>query len=182
MKGGSFLFHIQTAFHQFCLIGPGVGAVGDGWDENATNGLKLMLASLTLQIYSTLPKCFSFSFFFGLCLSPFLPFPSSTLTTFRSIKRSRSYHISQYPFNWSCFSTSWFPLHLHLSCQIIWQCKLGSIFHLSTMVNQCYQSCTTCGSSWLNCTCQGKNGQQWNEALAHYWCVCVWVSMCVFVH
>lgn len=54
MKGESFLFYIQTAFHQFCLIDPSVGAAGDRQDENATNGLKLMLASLTLQIYSTL--------------------------------------------------------------------------------------------------------------------------------
>lgn len=62
-----------------------------------------------------------FFFVFNLSLSPFLPFPSPTLTAFQSLKRSRSCHIPQYPFKSSCFSTSPFPLHLHLSCHIIWQ-------------------------------------------------------------
>lgn len=58
MKGGAFLSTIQTAFHQLCLIGPSVGAAGNRQDENITNGLKLMLPSLTREIYSTSAKSF----------------------------------------------------------------------------------------------------------------------------
>ncbi len=97
------------------------------------------------------------------------------LIAFQFLKRTISCRLPQYQFNSSCFSTSTFPLHLYLSCQTIWQRGLGSIFHLSSMVNQWHQSYCTCGSSWPNCTCQGGNGQR-NGALVHccYVCVCVW--------
>lgn len=38
---------------------------GECWDENVSNGLKLMLASLILQIYSTLQRFLVFLFFFS---------------------------------------------------------------------------------------------------------------------
>lgn len=106
---------------------------------------------------------FSFLLFcFNLSLSPILPFPSTVLPAIQFLQKkgSNSCYLPWYPFNSSCFSTSSFPLHLHLSCQIIWQRKLWSIFHLNTMVNQCHQSCTTWSSSWLKRTRQGKYGLQ----------------------
>lgn len=78
MKGGAFLSSIQTAFHQLCLIGPSVGAAGNRQDENITNGLKLMLPSLTLEIYSTSAKTFCAGRFRTLFLATFSPLLSPT--------------------------------------------------------------------------------------------------------
>lgn len=92
------------------------------------------------------PKTFYFFFWFFFSISgcPLSLLFISCLHSF--FKKSIPHHTPQYPFNSSCFPTSLFPLHLHLSCQIIWQLKLGSIFHLSTKANQWLKSCTTCDS------------------------------------
>lgn len=70
---------------------------------------------------------FFLSFFFLLSISArpplFSSLPSPTLTPFHFL--SISCHLPQYPFNRSCFSTSPFPQHLHLSCQMIWRRRLG---------------------------------------------------------
>lgn len=185
MKGGSFLSHIQTAFHQFCLIGPSVRAVGNGWDENATNGLKLMLASLTSQIYNTVQRLSIFSFLlFSISACPpssLFHLPPSLLFCFFFSKRTISCHLPRYQFNSSCFSNSPFPLHLHLSCQIIWQQRFGSIFHFSTMVTQWHQSCTTCG--WIHDWIAHVKVKWPAVGMVHLYSillVCTWVCVCVW--
>lgn len=140
MKGGSFLSHIQTAFHQFCLISPRRRLRWEchKWPES----------NVGLPHPADLQRSSKIFYFFS--LFHFLP---------SFLKRSNSCHLPQYPFNSSCFSNLPFPLYLNLSCQIIWRPGLESIFHSSTMVNQWHQSCTTCGSSWRNCMSRWKRPQ-----------------------
>lgn len=180
MKGGSFLSYIQTAFHQFCLIGPSVGAAGDGWDENATNGLKLMLASLTLQIYSTLERLSIFSFLFFLSISVSLPFSPLHLPPSLPISLSKGGALAIH-------------LTIHLTLKLF--CNPPISFALTSVMSNDltakpwkripFEYNGKSMPSWLHHswvstelgrdrTCQGKNGH-WSYSIVR--CVCVWLMV-----
>lgn len=125
MKGRSFLAHIQTAFHQFCLIGPGVGAARrpsrwecHKWPEtNVGLSHPFRFTAFSTDFLFCISPFFLLLlllfYFFNLSIQLSFPFstPShlqpSTLVSF-SRKKSSLCHFPLYSLNRSCFHI---PLH-----------------------------------------------------------------------
>lgn len=126
-------------FQSDVALGPVLGAGGDSWDATATNGLKLMLLSLTSQIYYALQMAY-------ISLSP--PIWTVPFSLFHFSAPSICYL-----FRPSCFSISIsIPLPSVMSKNVFDSEGIGSILHSTTMVNHCHQSNTSWDWSWVNCT------------------------------